>query len=461
MLEGVMTPVVSTKVTFEGTLLNQDTRSMVEQSNVGITRSTVDAALVLDYEDMFTGKRSKLSRSQCLCLGRIEIPKVGRFPSVLAPQIRPIGDFEGECVMSTSGPPMSFLRTTTSGHAVVELTSSHIDSPPWRVSNQNLSNNDDGTDVIDFRAEGISVNDLKHVGWRTFPLESTEVLMYILAISESTLQSESNRLRSHKARRRVDNDRFEDLVSAADLASMGSLEVIMDQREVLEERDVEVVLVDVRRCRQKPVVDRVRVEQVTRRRVVGLDLLPIISVDIPPELDRLTPTLSTFVSGFEGGHEVFRGTHASNQIGGVHERKEVDALLTGRVKGSNSSDFLIEVVVSESSRCSASTSKNCRPIRALNRGKGFSRPIPCSKRDLHRNRTIPHEPIHSRMGVGTRLCEARALSSIVFCMDRGRGTIQLAEFRVHAGWGPPSLGRFGNRPAGQGSLEQFQARSGS
>ena len=176
--------------------------------------------------------------------------------------------------------------------------------------------------------------------------------MYILAISESTLRSESNRFCSHKARSRVDNDRFEDLVSAADLASMGSLGVIMDRREVLEERDVEVVLVDVPLCRQKPVVDRVRVERVTRRRVVGLDLLPFIGVDIPSELDRSTPTSPIFVSAFEGGHEVFRGTHASNQIGGVHERKEVDVLLTGRVKASNSSDFLIEVVVSESSRSS-------------------------------------------------------------------------------------------------------------
>ena len=45
--EGVMTRVVSTSVTSEGTLLNQDTRSMIEQSKVGITRSTVDGALVL------------------------------------------------------------------------------------------------------------------------------------------------------------------------------------------------------------------------------------------------------------------------------------------------------------------------------------------------------------------------------------------------------------------------------
>ena len=173
--------------------------------------------------------------------------------------------------------------------------------------------------------------------------------MYILTISEGALQSESNRFCCHKAQSRVNNDRFEDLVSAADLALMGSLKIIMDQREVLEERDVEVVLIGVRLCGQKPVVDGVRLERVTRRRVGGLDLLPFISIDIPSELDRSTPTSSTFVSGLEGGHAVFGVTHASNQIGGVHKRKEVDILLTGRVKGSNSSDCLIEVMVSEPS----------------------------------------------------------------------------------------------------------------
>ena len=89
---------------------------------------------------------------------------------------------------------------------MVELTSSRIDSPPCRVGNRNSSNKDDSTYVIDSRAEGISVNDLKHLGSRTFFLESTEVLMYILSISEGTLQSESNRFCSHKAGSRVDND---------------------------------------------------------------------------------------------------------------------------------------------------------------------------------------------------------------------------------------------------------------
>ena len=136
-LEGVMTRVVSKNVAFEGTLLNQDTRSMVEQSKVGITGPAVDWGLVLEYEDMFTGKCWELSRSQCLCLGRIKIPKVRRSPNNLVPQIHPIGDPEGERVMSTGEPSIGLLRTSTSGHAVIELTSSRIDSPPRCVSNQN------------------------------------------------------------------------------------------------------------------------------------------------------------------------------------------------------------------------------------------------------------------------------------------------------------------------------------
>ena len=99
-----MTRVVWTNVAFEGTLLNHDTRSMVEQSKVGITGPAVEEALVQEYEDVFTGKRSKLSRSQCLCLGRIKIPKVLQFPNVFVPQIHSIGDLEGERVMSTGGP---------------------------------------------------------------------------------------------------------------------------------------------------------------------------------------------------------------------------------------------------------------------------------------------------------------------------------------------------------------------
>ena len=152
-------------------------------------------------------------------------------------------------------------------------------------------------------------------------MESTEVLMHILAISESALQSESNPFCSHMARYCVDDDRFGDLVSAADLASIGSFEVIMNRREVLEDRDVELVPIEVRICRQELVVDRVRVERVTRGRIAGVEVLPFIGKNIPSELDCSMPTSSILVSAFEGGHEVFRGTQTSNQISDVHEGK--------------------------------------------------------------------------------------------------------------------------------------------
>ena len=260
--------------------------------------------------------------------------------------------------MSTGGPSVGLLRTSTSGHAMIELTSSRIESPPRCVSNQKSPNNDDGTDVVDSRAKGISVNDLKAAGSRVF-LEATEALMHILAIGESAVQSESNRFCSHKARSRVDNDRFEDLVTAADLASMGSFEVLMDRREVLEERNVEVVPTDARIRRQKQVVNRVWVEGVTRGRIAGLELLPFIGENIPSEFYRSAPTSSILVSAFQGGHEVFRRTRTSHQISGVHERKEVDVLRTGRVKAGNSSNFLIEVVVSALFRDSL---VNCRQL---------------------------------------------------------------------------------------------------
>ena len=171
---------------------------MVQQSKVGITRSAVDGALVLEYEDMSTGKPFKLSRSQCLCPGQIEIPKARLFPSVLAPQIRLIGDFEGEHVMSTSGPSIGFLS-----NQYQRPCCGRTDQFAYRLATMACQQ----SKLMDFRPEGISVNDLKHVGSRTFFLESAEVLMYILTISERTLQSESNRFCSHKARSRVDNDR--------------------------------------------------------------------------------------------------------------------------------------------------------------------------------------------------------------------------------------------------------------
>ena len=69
--------------------------------------------------------------------------------------------------MSNGGPSIGLVRTSTSGHAVVELTSSRIDSPPRCVSNRTSPNKNDDTDVVDSRAEGISVSDLiaTHLLW--------------------------------------------------------------------------------------------------------------------------------------------------------------------------------------------------------------------------------------------------------------------------------------------------------
>ena len=205
---------------------------MVEQLKVAIARQAVDMALVLEYEDMLTGKSSKLSRSQWLRLGREEIPKVRQLPDGRVPEIESIGGLEGQRIISTGGPSMCLLRTGTSGTAVVELTGSRVDSPRQRVRDRNPPSNDDGPDVVDPRTEGISVSDLETASSRVC-LESTQVLMHILTIGESALQSQSNRFCSHKAQSCVDNDRLEDLVTAADLASKGSFEVIMVRRGYL------------------------------------------------------------------------------------------------------------------------------------------------------------------------------------------------------------------------------------
>ena len=69
---------------------------MVEQSEVGIARRAVDGAPILEYEDMLKGKSSKLFRSQCLRLGREEIPKGRRLPNGSVLQIHSIGGLEGQ-----------------------------------------------------------------------------------------------------------------------------------------------------------------------------------------------------------------------------------------------------------------------------------------------------------------------------------------------------------------------------
>ena len=166
-LEGVMASVVSTDITLEGTVLNEDTRSMMAQSKIGIARPTVHRGFVLEHEDMFTGKRSKLSRSQCLRLGHKEILGVQLLPDGRVSQIRWMGGLEGQRVMSPSGPSICRFRTSTSGIAVVEKTSWCIDSPPRCVGDQNPASNDDCADIVDSRTEGVLTQIQAPLGRRT------------------------------------------------------------------------------------------------------------------------------------------------------------------------------------------------------------------------------------------------------------------------------------------------------
>ena len=62
-----------TDVTFEDTFLGQDSRSMIDQSKVGVTSSSVDGALVLESKYMSTGKGSMLPGTQCLRCGSVEL----------------------------------------------------------------------------------------------------------------------------------------------------------------------------------------------------------------------------------------------------------------------------------------------------------------------------------------------------------------------------------------------------
>ena len=64
-----MAGVVLTDIALECAFLDRDSRSMIDRSKVGITGPAADRALVMEYEDMLTGKSSKMSWSQCLLLG--------------------------------------------------------------------------------------------------------------------------------------------------------------------------------------------------------------------------------------------------------------------------------------------------------------------------------------------------------------------------------------------------------
>ena len=230
---------------------------------------------------------------------------------------------------------------------MLELTSSRVDSPPGCVGDRNSPSNDDCADVVDSRTEGVSVNDLEAAFLRD-DLELTEVLMHILSIGESVLQGESYRLCSHEARGRVDNDCLENLVMAVDVALIGTFEVVLNWREVLEHRHVEAMSIGVRIRRQEALVDRIRMERVACGRTAGLELLPFIDKEISSKGNLWTPISSIFVRG----HEILRSTEASSQISGVFERKKVEVRFIGRKETCDPSNFLAEVVVPDVSGAS-------------------------------------------------------------------------------------------------------------
>ena len=136
---------------------------MMDQPKIGITRPAVDRAVVLVYEDMLTGKSWKLSRSQCLRLGGVEIPKARLLPDGRVPQIRPTSGLEALRVMSTSSPSILLPPTRTGGIAVVKLTSWCVYSPPLGVGDRKPPSNDDHADVFVFRTEGVWIIDLESV----------------------------------------------------------------------------------------------------------------------------------------------------------------------------------------------------------------------------------------------------------------------------------------------------------
>ena len=125
---------MSADIAFEGTLLDEDSRSMMDQSKIGVTRSSVDRALVLQNEYMLKGKGSMLFCLQGLRAGGVDIAEARLLPDGRSPKIRSTSGLKGLCVMPTSSPTALLTRTRCGGIAVVKLASSRVDSPPWSVS---------------------------------------------------------------------------------------------------------------------------------------------------------------------------------------------------------------------------------------------------------------------------------------------------------------------------------------
>ena len=140
---------------------------MIDQSKLWMTRPAVNRALVPEYEYLLTSKGSMLSRSQCLRLGGVEVPKARLLPDGRVPRTRSTSGLEGLCLMEASSLTVLLTRTRTGSIAVVKLTSSRVDSPPSGVGDREPPSKDDRADSVVTRAEGISINDVESVRWRS------------------------------------------------------------------------------------------------------------------------------------------------------------------------------------------------------------------------------------------------------------------------------------------------------
>ena len=86
---------------------------MIVQSKVGVSRSSINGALVFKDECMFTGKRWMLSRTRRLCFGSVEVLEARLLSYGGIPNMLSISGLEGLCMMLTNSPSILLAPTGT------------------------------------------------------------------------------------------------------------------------------------------------------------------------------------------------------------------------------------------------------------------------------------------------------------------------------------------------------------
>ena len=88
------------------------------------------------------------------------------------------------------------------------------------------------------------------------------------------------------------------------IPSMGSLEVGLYQREELEHRHIDMMLISVRICRQELQIDRILMKRVARSPTAGLQLPSVVDINISSIKNLWTPVLSGVICTFREGHDI-------------------------------------------------------------------------------------------------------------------------------------------------------------